>query len=384
VDTATTPFNPLDAAVEWLPCDLVASCETGFESFLNQWNGLVFNPADVAGWSPSQARQGLVSLERLTRSVAATQTVLIGRLAAGRDTTATIVRETGMSRRSAREFRAAAKVVSENPDALGMLSSGEVSTEHLAHLSHVSSEMATDLLGASIGTCADDYKKLVDEHRVRRESKMVDEDQRNSRSIKFFTKPNGCVGATIVLPPVEGTELKTMIQDLCDQAWKQKHPERADVLGGHDDDPYERRMADAFVQFIRGARVTGKPSVIVVINAETLNAHIVPDQAITTKQAMEVMARADVYASIRSTRPAQLMFGRNRRVATHVQKLAMLMHGETCSAAGCAVSALDCDAHHIRWFERGGLTDIDNFDFRCRGEQGHHPHTHETGPPGES
>jgi hypothetical protein len=324
----------------------------------------------------------LAALERLTRSIAATKTVLVGRLAAGRDTTATIVRETGMSRRSARELRGAAKVVADQPDALGLLASGQVSVEHLAHLSHVSSDSIKDLLSESINMCADDYKKSVDRHRVRRESKTLDEEQRNSRSVKFFTKPNGCVGATIVLPPVEGTQFKTVLQDLFDQAWRVKHPERAEVLSGHDDEPFDRRLADAFVGFMRGGRVTGKPSVVVVIDAETLDAHVVPDQPITTRQALEAMARAEMYSAIKSTKPAQLVFGRNRRVATQIQKLAMLLYGETCAAPGCSVSALQSDAHHVHWFEHGGGTDIDNLKFFCRGEQGHHPHIHKTGPPG--
>jgi hypothetical protein len=229
------------------------------------WNGLCFDPNDVESWTPAQAREGLVALERLTRSITATKALLVGRLCAGRDTTATMVRETGMSRRSAREIRAAAKVITEHPAALGKLVSGEISTEHLAHLSHVSSELAGELLDAAAGMCADDYKMLVDQHRVCRESTTSDEEQHNSRSLKFFTKPNGCVGATIVLPPVEGTEFKTMIGELCNQAWKTKHPDRAQVLGGHNDEPRGRRLADAFIEFMRGARSTGKPSVVITM-----------------------------------------------------------------------------------------------------------------------
>jgi hypothetical protein len=94
------------------------------------------------------------------------------------------------------------------------------------------------------------------------------------------------------------------------------------------------------------------------------------------------MARADVYSAIKSANPTQLKFGRNKRVATPLQKLAMLVSGETCVAEGCNVSALNSDAHHIRWFENGGNTDIENLEWRCTGSQGHHPHIHETGPTG--
>jgi hypothetical protein len=130
---------------------------------------------------------------------------------------------------------------------------------------------------------------------------------------------------------------------------------------------------------MRGGCSTGKPSVIIVIDAATLEAHVVPDQPIPTNQALDTMARADVYTAIRDgTNKSRLVFGRNKRIATPLQKLAMLMFGETCVVEGCNVSALNCDAHHKVWFEQGGRTDIDNLEFRCTGTQGHHPHEHET------
>jgi hypothetical protein len=383
VETVTT-YTPLaDVGIASQEHVLTPIAIDWFDETMLAWKALGFDPSTVAGWTPSQARRGIVELERLTRSANATKAALISRLAAGRDTTATLVRETGMSRRVARELQGASKIVNDHPEALEMLSSGAVSTEHLAHLAHLKPEMVGELLEKASNTCADDYKKMVDQHRVGRESKSLSEEQHNSRSVKFFTKPNGCVGATIVLPPIEGTEFKTVIEDLCDQAWRTKHPERAATLGAHDDEPRERRLADAFIEFMKGDgtnswRGGGKPSVVVVVDAQTLESHIVPNQPIPTQQAMDVLARADVYAAIKdSTKPAQLRFGRNKRVATPLQKLAMLVDSETCAVDGCTVSALNSDAHHIKWFEHGGNTDIDNFEWRCRGEQGHHPHIHE-------
>jgi hypothetical protein len=78
------------------------------------------------------------------------------------------------------------------------------------------------------------------------------------------------------------------------------------------------------------------------------------------------MARGDVYAAIRDgTKQSRLVFGRNKRVATPIQKLAMLMYSESCATEGCNVSALECDAHHIVWYEHGGPTNIDNLEFRA-------------------
>jgi hypothetical protein len=381
VETAPTSFDAHFVHGEPGGFMLAASCDDTFRVALNDWQHVVVDPAAVATWSPVQAREAMVVLERLTRSITATKTVLNGRLAAGRDTTATVVRETGMSRRSARELRNAAKVIDEHPTVLAKLFAGNVSVEHLSHLAHVSPELTAELLNDADDTCVDDFRKRVDTLRVKRESKTVAVEQHNSRSVTFFTKPNGNIGITVVLPPVAGTEVRTTIEAICDQVWKTKHPERAKAAGGHEDEPRERRLADAFIELLKGEKSLGKPSVIVMIDAETLDAHVVPNTAIPLEDALAVAARADLYCAIKTTNPAQLRFGRNTRVASRLQKLAMLVYSEMCVADGCSISALNCDAHHKKWFEHGGTTNLDNLEFRCTGLQGHHPHTHETGPP---
>jgi hypothetical protein len=380
VEIGTSQQQGIGELVGLLEAVRASTCNTAVSAVLDVWRDHRFQVDDVAGWGADDAAQGLVVLENVTRSIDALKTVLVGCLDAGRDATASIVRKTGMSYRAARQLHAASKIVDQHPDALHKLSTGELSAEHLATLAPLPSDLAAELLGDADGKSADEFKKHVATHRVRHESKTVSEEQHNSRSVKFFTKPNGCIGATIILPPVEGTEFKTIITDLCDRAWKTKHPERAEVLGGHTDEPYERRLADAVVEFMHGAQTTGKPSVIVMIDAETLEAHIVPEQPIPLNDALTVMAHADVYAAIRDgTDPARLVFGRNKRVATELQKLAMLVFGETCDGNGCNVSALESDAHHVIWYRNGGNTNLDNLKWKCRGGQGHHQHEHETG-----
>jgi hypothetical protein len=376
---AHTEAAALAAALEQYQAEHASQC---CETVLGDWAGLVFDPAVVAGWNPEQSRDGLIMLERLSRSIAAVKVVLVTQLEAGRDTTAAIIRATGVSTSQAHELRRAAKVVEQHPSALASLANGSVSTEHLAKVSHLKPELATELLGAVDGRSADDFRRFVDETRVQRESSHCSAgaiEHHNSRSVKIYRKRNGCIGFNIVLPPVEGNELANTLRAIADQHWRANHPERNTVADPHNVEPLERRVADALVSWIRnGNTATGKPAVIVIIEAETLNAHVVPHQPIPTNDALEVMARANVYAAIRDgTMIANLKFGRNNRVATPLQHLAMLTYYETCQAPGCTVPATQCEAHHVIYYEHGGNSNIENFIPLCTGQQGHHPHQHQ-------
>jgi hypothetical protein len=139
---------------------LAADADDQFAAVIESWNAIAFDPTVVDTWLPWQARQGLIALERLSRSIASVQAVLVGRLDAGRDTTASLVRTTGMSQRLARELHAASKIIEQHPNALNMLSSGEVSTEHLAQLGHVDTELAAQLLVDAETKSADELKKM--------------------------------------------------------------------------------------------------------------------------------------------------------------------------------------------------------------------------------
>jgi hypothetical protein len=360
------------------------NCGQPFETVTAHWAEIVIDAAGVHMWNPEQSRQGLMLLEQLSRSVAAVKLVLINQLDTGRDTTAAIVRATGVSTRQARELRNAAQVIDQLPEALNNLENGSLSTEHLAKVSGLKPELAAELLHIGNGRSVDDFRQLVDETRVQRNSASVSEEQHNSRCVRIYKKRNGCVGINIVLPPIEGNEFINTLDTIADHAWRTANPERNPVAHVNEIEPQEQRLADAFISWMRstlheGTSSSGKPAIIVVIDAETLNAHIVPNQPIPINDALTLAARADMYTAIRDgTNMARLTFGRNKRVASPLQRLALLVQSETCEAPGCTVAASRCDVHHVTYFEHGGLTNLDNLKFYCRGTNGHHPHEHET------
>lgn len=345
------------------------------DAVLGEWAGVRFDTADVAGWSPIQAEAGLAALEQVRRSLAAVTSALVHQLDAGRDTAAAITRATGVSAALGREMAAVAKVAHEHPEAADQLSCGMLAAGHLRPLAYLKPEMAADLLPLARGLSVDEFIRVVAHHRVKAESKSLADEQHAERSVTFFEKPNGCVGATIVLPPTDGHEFRNMLNELCDQAWRTAHPDRAETLGGHEAEPRNRRLADAFVEWMRGKiTASGKPALIIHVEAETLNATIAPDTPIPVEKALEVMARADLYAAIRDgTNRATMQFGRNRRFASPLQKLVLMLLQPRCIYPGCNTPAQRSDAHHLLEYERGGPTDLENEGFLCGP---HHAHVH--------
>ena len=201
----------------------------------------------------------------------------------GRDTTAALSRHTGMSAREAREATKVAEVIAIVAGAEDALANGDVTAAHLAALAPIANTSdAADLLALAAGQSPEDFAKTVQRVRIESDGPSWSEKQQAARSVKFFNDEYGCIGMRAVLPPVAGTVLKHQLQQIADDAWRAAHPERAATLGGHDAEPYDRRLADALISLANGtcaftdrraadtiAGGANRPTVVVTINADS-------------------------------------------------------------------------------------------------------------------
>jgi hypothetical protein len=71
-----------------------------------------------------------------------------------------------------------------------------------------------------------------------------------------------------------------------------------------------------------------------------------------------------------------LRLGRKIRLANRSQRRALRIRDGGCVFPGCSVDPSHCVAHHVRWWEWGGETDIDNLVLVCRF---HHKAIHQRG-----
>ena len=339
-------------------------------------------------WDPGTAKIALRELRRLRGELASAQAVLVAvmKTETGSDTKATLARNFGMSTAEAAKAEAVADVVTRIPGADDALANGSVTGEHLRKLAPITNqEEAAELFQLAPSQTPDEFSKTVDRYRIAKDSQGWRARQRAARTLRFFKADDGCVGFRGILPTLEGERIKAAINQACDNAWRAAHPERAETSGAHNDEPRERRLADALVSLVLGepSTATGGPArtaLIVTVQAETLEAHILGNGPLPTDDAIGLAddARTDLYAAIQTNNGAILKFGRSRRLASALQKLALALreHG-TCAYPGCTTTWQRCDADHDPPWDQGGLTNIDKMKLMCT--NGHHTHRHETG-----
>ena len=347
------------------------------------WSNVLVPVVAPVGWARADIDGGLRELERIRRAVDAASVALISGLGTrGRDTAAAIARATGSSVRRAREQAKAAEVAENVTGAAEALERGEVSAEHLCSLARIADASdAAELLPLAAGQTPEDFSATVSRFELDRDGAGVRERQQAARSVRFFTAEEGCVGVRGVLTPIEGAELKAKLLQVADVAWRHEHPERAEVLGGHGGRPLHARLADALVALVRGEPGVGlgtKSSIVVTVNAETLEADIAgsgPGSGpVSFADVAEMAARSDLYGAVRGTSGVLLNFGRSRRLATSLQRLAVVVRdGGRCAFDGCDAPHSRCDVHHVVEVENGGTTDIANLALLCGA---HHTYLH--------
>ena len=342
------------------------------------WAALHIPLVQPDGWSRDDVAEGLSQLQRLRRSIDAATALLITALASlcGRDANAAAVRATGISARAAREQARLASLLARIPGAVAALHAGAVSAEHLWSLQRVENPNdAAALLAVAAGESPEDFRARVERFLLAKDENDVRKRQAAGRAVSFFNGRDGCAGMRATLTPLEGAELKSRLAEIADAAWRRAHPERADHLGAHGDDtPYSQRLADALMELVRGtAGRAGRPAIVVTIDAETLEADLVGTGPVPLDDVLGFSERADLYTAIRGVDGGILKFGRSRRLASPLQRLAATVRDRKCIIRGCEAPAERCHAHHRVPFEDGGNTDIDDMSLLC---PKHHAHSH--------
>ncbi len=352
---------------------------------LAEWQGVSLPVIVASEWTALSARAGLVELHRLFAALHAAQSALVSVMqpAFGRDTRAAMVRSTGMASVEARRAEFVTAVCEQVPGARAALEAGEVSAAHLVLLWPVREDPAAELLlEVAKMERVDVFARTVHRHRIETGAPGMKERQHRARTFRMSRTEDGGFVLHAVLTALDGEQVRAAVEQRCDERWRAAHPDRAESAGGHEDDPRDQRMADAFVDLLLG-RDTGaaaRTGVVVVVDESTMAAHTAAGDAVSHDDVVRLLhdARTDLYAAVRSSSGAILKFGRSRRFATPLMKLALIARdGGRCTWPGCELPWTRCDADHVVDWDRGGRTDLENLRLLCT--VAHHPHRHERG-----
>ncbi len=365
---------------------------------------------------------------------------------AGKDTSAALVRATGMSARAGREIERLSRILHLHPKAGELLDQGHITSTHALALGGLPAEAVEELLGQAGHRTPEEFEALARAKRIREQGKDSRSRQFAARTLRFFAADLDCVGFRGVLPPVEAAELRGVLEALSEATYRATHPERARIAGTNETDTRDQRLADALVELARGAQVivvpdasteagserspsAGRPPdkgtaarhttqsdlahgnedppdmpaertavapgesqglrrsaqrsgrgfvqpvVVAVVDLNTLQAELVPGGPIDPLSAADLIGRSDVFALIRNhTTNEVLNFGRNRRLASALQRLVLSVHWKGCAIDGCGAAPNRTEVHHIIEWSKGGRTDINAMVPLC---DPHHTHLHD-------
>ncbi len=151
-----------------------------------------------------------------------------------------------------------------------------------------------------------------------------------------------------------------------------------------DDISRDRLGAQATVELITGTRALDRrvPEVSVLIDLQTM-LHGLREASTCETSAGTMLppdtvrrlcCEAEIVPVVLNGDGEVTDLGRSRRTANRAQRRALRAMYRTCGHPGCQVTFDHCEIHHVVWWERFGMTDLDNLIPLC---SRHHHFVHE-------
>ena len=137
-----------------------------------------------------------------------------------------------------------------------------------------------------------------------------------------------------------------------------------------ENDTAQQRRADALANLITGEGLHDRPraTLLVIADYDTVacelqNLRYDDGLPVAADKIAKLAAAAKVLPAIFNADGDPLWLGRTERHASFGQRIALAARDGGC--VNCAAPAEGGEPHHIRWFSRGGATDIDNLALLC-------------------
>ena len=291
----------------------------------------------------------------------------------GSERAETVLQEEGLlSRRRARSEVETARELSELPETSEGLRNGDISHDNARILAAAHKRGKIDegeLVDDARTQSPDKFAATVRKHEQRRSeddgvTKL--EHQRSRRFARIKTDRED--GMTVLygrFDPVTGARIETVLSKKMNELWQEEDRRDRATPG--------QRMADALESLLTRppGEEDGRPQdvrLLLVAQYDAVSrqmgvARLADGTPIPAKALRKLACDAQILPAIFAGSSQPLDLGRARRKASPAQRIALIARDGAC--VGCGAKAAWCQAHHVKHWQDGGPTNLENMCLLC-------------------
>jgi len=306
-----------------------------------------------------------------------------------------VQRHTGMSGSSVGELRAVGRSMERYPKIAGAFLEGRLRAGELATIDKVipkrfrgealreSVEFLVDvqnelIVGAENSLTAKEFGRFCKavQDRLDTDGPVPGTPGADDSEVRLRKRSDGWWDLLGLLNPDDGAILSTLTEER-DQKNLRARTGDPELNGVKDDRTREARHAAALLQLVLSGAASGRPGRVGLYLHMDLDdlaqrggdrpvpmARTMANYDITDDTLWALLADADVTPII-SDSGTPLSFGRTRRLAPHILRMALAYRDLTCWVPGCDGGPNCQQIHHGTWWEHGGRTDPDDTKGGC-------------------
>ena len=301
----------------------------------------------------------------------------------GRTAAATMRERLNVSARQATaETELAASLSGEFPTTLAALRAGEITVGHARVIARVGADPdhadEAALLEMARGVPVDLFARMTRHYAPASDSGAEHRRQRDNRWASLVQDPDGSWRLSAYYDYDTGKRISLAFNQM---VRTYRNGTSVNGIDRYDKLSPQHRRADALANLITGEGPHRRTSTTLLVIAdydtvsrELRNLRYDDGMPVPPHQIARVAAEAKILPAFFNADGDPLWLARAQRNASSGQRTVLAARDGGC--VNCASPAERCEPHHIRWFSKGGPTDIDNLALLC--ERCHHL-THDDG-----
>ena len=289
------------------------------------------------------------------------------------------------SRGSAKRDVKLAGQLEDLPETAGALADGTITPRHARMIADAAEDTAIDeseLLAAAESEPTDVFGRTLRQHVNERTAEEDLEErrrrQRARREVSITKQSDGMYKLFGHLDPVAGARVETALAAAARKLRRAEDPNNRATVS--------QRFADALELLVtrdgsgKNSNKTLSTTLLVVADYDTVagqlaGARLADGTPLAAGELVKLALEAKILPALFDTESQPLWLGREYRDASDAQRIALAARDRGC--IGCGASNSFCQPHHIRYWENGGFTDLDNLCLLC--SHCHHTLVHELG-----